>query len=120
MAQGHKCVTVNATGCGFDSEEIFLFLRSSLAVLSSATRHAMFSDFGGKWGTFLNSFLVTSAYHAVCGIQCEADSFFLYIYLRQRSSQTSKVVKNFVAQAQVWDSKRNDCGFDFYSLKCNI
>ena len=48
-------MTLNATGCGF--EKIFdIFIFSALvsrqnATLSSATQHAIPSEFAGQWGT---------------------------------------------------------------------
>ena len=57
MTQGHKRATINAAGCGFDSDSrngmfnIFIFLAlvtTQNAALSSATQHAMPPEVGGK------------------------------------------------------------------------
>ena len=57
MAQS---VTVKSTGCGFREEIKYLFtfifhffalVSRTSAALSSATQHAMYSEFGRKWGT---------------------------------------------------------------------
>ena len=49
MAQGHKCVTVNASGCGFDGVEAPSLVSRQSAVLSSATQYAKPQEFGRKW-----------------------------------------------------------------------
>ena len=60
MAQGHKCVTVNAHGCGFDCHSrklniylnlcfhVFALVTRQSTPFSSATQHAIPPEFGGK------------------------------------------------------------------------
>ena len=63
VAQRHKCVTVNVTGCGYDPHSrkgniyfnfyfLFIALESrQSATLRSATVHAMPPELGGKYET---------------------------------------------------------------------
>ena len=86
VAQGHNCVTVNATGCGFDPHSsklnmylnvyihFFALVSRQIAALSSATQHAISPESGGKLGTeWLGTLGVPNAYLAECGIQRETD-----------------------------------------------
>ena len=61
MAQGHECVTINATGCGFDPIaemkylsvyfHFFVLVSWQSATLNFATLHIMPPGFGRNWGT---------------------------------------------------------------------
>ena len=89
MAQGHKCVIVNKTGCVFDANDemkylikfIFSFFRSvveTIKALSSSTQNAMPPQFGGKWGTecLITSFPLPTLMCAKCSVKIEKNSMF--------------------------------------------
>ena len=83
MAQGQKCVAVNATSCRFDLRSrkcLFKFIFSFLRYVVSLKRGVEFEEFGGKWGMTegLNS-RFPLAYPDVCGIQREANSVILIV-----------------------------------------
>ena len=79
MAQGHKRVSVNATGCGFDYpvKEMKYLILSFLCSGVESKRDVEFRhstrNAGGKWGVECLNIRVHSAFPATCGMQREAD-----------------------------------------------